>query len=197
MEVGDPQSEGPPKLRLKVVAGNAVGRVIEVAQELTIGRFAEGEGTLEADIEISRRHARIAGEPDGRFLIEDLGSTNGTYVNGRRLDRPTALEAGDRVELGASALVVQVSAPQPTPRSSDTIVPGSSGEASQGERASGPEADAAPEAAVAADPAPSAPPPNLVLRIEVDLAAGRASVTLDESSEAVRLVHEDGRWRFA
>ncbi len=195
MEVDNHQTEGPPKLRLKVVAGNAVGRVIEVDQELTIGRFAEGEGTLEADIEISRQHARIAGEPDGRFMIEDLGSTNGTYVNGRRLDRPTALEAGDRVELGASALVVQVSSPQPTPRSSDTIVPGSGGEASAGEPASGRDADAAPETAVDPHPAPSAPP-AFVLRIEMDPAAGRASVMLDESSEEVRLVHEDGRWRF-
>ena len=188
MESGGPQTfEAPEKLRLKVVAGNAVGTVIEVDEELVIGRSAEGEGTLAADIEISRQHARIASEPDGRFMIEDLGSTNGTYVNGRRLDGPSVLEAGDRIEVGASALVVQVSTPQPTPPSSDTIVPAPGDEA--------PERAEEPETAVAVDPAPGAPPP-FVLRIEMDPAAGRASVSLDESSEAVELVHEDGRWRF-
>jgi len=182
MEAGSPETaQGAEKLRLKVVAGNALGRVIEVGQELVIGRLADGEGTLAADIEISRRHARIASDPGGRYAIEDLGSTNGTFLNGRRLDGPTLLEAGDRIEVGASALVVQVSAPQPTPPSSDTIVPAAV------------EAQA-PETAVVADPAPL--PAPFMLRIEVDPAAGRASVSLDESSDVVRLVHEDGRWRL-
>lgn len=53
---------GPEKLRLKVASGNAAGTVIEVEDELVIGRQAAGAGTLGNDIEISRQHARISCE---------------------------------------------------------------------------------------------------------------------------------------
>ena len=149
MEMGS-QRSGGEKLRLKVVAGNATGTVIEVERELEIGRQAGGEGTLAEDIEISRRHARIAGDADGRFTVEDLGSTNGTYVNGRRVEGPTILETGDRIELGASALVVQVSTTQPTPPSSDTIAP----------LPGGPETEAAAEPAAVLGGSEAAPAPG-------------------------------------
>jgi pSer/pThr/pTyr-binding forkhead associated (FHA) protein len=168
-------TSGSEKLRLKVVSGNAVGDMIEVQDELVIGRQATGVGTLANDIEISRSHARIRGEPDGRFVIEDLGSTNGTYVNGRRIDVPTTLEVGDRIEIGATALVVQVSTMQPTPAASETIVP-------------------TPGTAPAPAPTPELSP--FTLRIDVDPAAGKATVSLDDDSDQVSLVHEDGRWRL-
>ena len=123
MEASDTSGAGGEKLRLKIVAGNAAGDTVEVEDELVIGRQAVGAGSLANDIEISRQHAVIRAEADGRFVIEDLGSTNGTYVNGRRVDAPLALEVGDRIEVGASALVVQVGAIQPTPASSDTVAP--------------------------------------------------------------------------
>jgi predicted component of type VI protein secretion system len=213
MEMGTEKQSGE-KLRLKVVAGNATGSLIEVERELEIGRQAGGEGTLAEDIEISRRHARISGDPDGRCVIEDLGSTNGTFVNGRRVEQPTILETGDRIELGASALVVQVSTTQPTPPSSDTIAPSPSAVATEpgadAQPPPEPEADVpAPEPEAAPAPeesvpgaqmsapaqAPAAPAP-FALRIEVDPAAGRATVSLDESSDDVELVYEDGRWRM-
>jgi len=191
--------EGSEKLRLKVVAGNAVGTMIEVGQELMIGRLAEGEGTLAADIEISRQHARIKCEPDGRYAIEDLGSTNGTYLNGRRLDGPATLETGDRIEVGASALVVQVSAPQPTPPSYGTIPALPRDEEPPAEPEPEAEEAAGVPTAAASEPAPAARTelPAFVLRIEMDPAAGKATVSLDESSDEVSLVYEDGRWRFA
>ena len=49
-----------------------------------IGRAASGEGRLGDDAELSRRHARVARDADGRLTIEDLGSANGTFVNGVR-----------------------------------------------------------------------------------------------------------------
>lgn len=171
--------EGPEKLRLKVVAGNAAGVVIEVEEEFMIGRHAAGDGTLANDIEISREHARIVSEANGCFAIEDLGSTNGTFVNGRRLEGSTILETGDRIEVGASALVVQVSAPQPTPISSDTIAP--------------PQPASEPDEAGSS---PAAMPPAFTLKIEVVPGAGTAKVVLDESSDEVNLVYEDGRWRL-
>jgi pSer/pThr/pTyr-binding forkhead associated (FHA) protein len=202
----------PEKLRLKIVSGNAAGDTVEVGQEeFIIGRQAEGAGSLANDIEISRTHARITGEADGSFVIEDLGSTNGTYVNGRRIDRPLALEVGDRIEVGASALVVQVGAIQPTPAASETVAPPSRSApateaAPEPAGTEVPDVEAAPEpgvaeaapepvAEVAEEAAPAALPP-FSLRIEVDPAAGKATVALDDDSEEIGLIHSDGRWRL-
>ena len=147
MEASDTSGAGGEKLRLKIVAGNAAGDTVEVEDELVIGRQAEGAGSLANDIEISRRHAVIRAEADGTFVIEDLGSTNGTYVNGRRVDAPLALEVGDRIEVGASALVVQVGAIQPTPASSDTVAPTTSSPtpAPEAEAPTAAEPDAVPD----------------------------------------------------
>ena len=64
------------------------------------GALHEGEtgATLDHPI-ISRRHARFEQE-DGRFRVVDLGSTNGTFVNGVRVLKPTALASGDKLEIG-------------------------------------------------------------------------------------------------
>ncbi|MBK8903395.1 MAG: FHA domain-containing protein [Anaerolineaceae bacterium] len=64
----------------------------------TIGRSANNAIVIN-DAEISRRHAQLT--PQGSsFVIEDLGSTNGTFVNGIRLNQPTMLKHGDSVEFG-------------------------------------------------------------------------------------------------
>ena len=56
------------------------------------------------DFTISRRHAEL--KPSGRgWMLEDLKSANGTYVNGKRLERPTRLKHGDQVRLGASVMI--------------------------------------------------------------------------------------------
>lgn len=64
----------------------------------TIGRSANN-GIVINDAEISRRHAQITPQGDS-YVLEDLGSTNGTFVNGLRLNQPTALKHGDSVEFG-------------------------------------------------------------------------------------------------
>ena len=64
-----------------------------------MGRGEKGSGNLAEDTEISRRHARFHRE-NGNFVVEDLGSTNGTYVNGRRLAGPAVLSPGDEIQLG-------------------------------------------------------------------------------------------------
>jgi hypothetical protein len=65
-------------------------------QTVTIGREPVNELKL-ADPEISRRHARILYQA-GRYLLEDLGSTNGTFVNGQRINAPTVLRTGDAID---------------------------------------------------------------------------------------------------
>jgi pSer/pThr/pTyr-binding forkhead associated (FHA) protein len=94
-------------LRLEVIAGNAAGTILLVEDDLIIGRQVEGPGHLAGDEEISRSHARISREPAGHCAIEDLGSTNGTFVNGLRIGGPQTLSEGDTIEVGATTLVVR------------------------------------------------------------------------------------------
>jgi pSer/pThr/pTyr-binding forkhead associated (FHA) protein len=73
------------------------GREVPVLAGITLGR--DDCDVVLSDPEVSRRHALVAEGPRG-FTIEDLGSTNGTWVNGERIDRPELLRAGDEVRFG-------------------------------------------------------------------------------------------------
>lgn len=74
-------------------------------REVTIlGREAINDLTVN-DPEVSRRHTRILREPEG-FYVEDLGSTNGTFVNGQRVTAPLLLYHGDTIEMGKSSRIV-------------------------------------------------------------------------------------------
>jgi peptidoglycan hydrolase-like protein with peptidoglycan-binding domain len=98
-------SKGVPGL--EVISGPASGTRLKPRQKpLVLGREADDEGRLGDDAEISRRHARISRAEDGQVMVEDLGSTNGTFVNGERISGPTAVKAGDTVALGETTLRV-------------------------------------------------------------------------------------------
>jgi pSer/pThr/pTyr-binding forkhead associated (FHA) protein len=73
-------------------------RFILQKEQATIGRSA-GNDLVLADPEVSRRHARLVRQA-GYYAIEDMGSTNGTFVNGQRIGRLTALQDGDIIDLG-------------------------------------------------------------------------------------------------
>jgi pSer/pThr/pTyr-binding forkhead associated (FHA) protein len=122
----NPISPDAPGLHLEVIAGNAAGFMILVEDELVIGRHAEGAGKLSDDSEISRQHARISREESGDYAIEDLGSSNGTFVNGLKIPSPRLLALGDSVELGATTLVVRsiFGSPPPLPTEPATADPG-------------------------------------------------------------------------
>src|SRR5436853_4192307 len=91
---------------LKVTAGNAAGQDIPLEQELVIGRSTPGQGSLGGDSEISRVHARVYRDTSGQLTVEDLGSTNGTFVNGNRISSPTPLRPGDELRVGQTTLNV-------------------------------------------------------------------------------------------
>lgn len=104
--------------QLWVSEGRAQGERLRVNADMLIGRAAGDElGRLHDDPEISRRHARISRAPSGQLTIEDLGSANGTHVNGRRIEAAQALDLGDVVKVGQTVLQVTDASgriPQPT-----------------------------------------------------------------------------------
>lgn len=82
-------------LTLRVLPGSA----------RTLGRGPQANFIVEAPL-VSRLHCRFAAGPPESLEVEDLGSTNGTWVNGRRVDR-AALAHGDRVRVGELELTVE------------------------------------------------------------------------------------------
>jgi hypothetical protein len=71
--------------------------------QLTIGRGNQNDIAISTDEYASARHARFEPRQDGVW-VQDLGSTNGTYLNGTRLDRPRRLSRGDIVRVGETDL---------------------------------------------------------------------------------------------
>jgi diguanylate cyclase (GGDEF)-like protein len=87
-----------------VVRGPQVGRVFSVRdREAVLGRGREASVVIE-DGGASRMHARVYESEEGRYVIEDLGSKNGTFVGGIRVQR-VELTSGDRVQLGPNVVM--------------------------------------------------------------------------------------------
>jgi pSer/pThr/pTyr-binding forkhead associated (FHA) protein len=70
-----------------------------------VGRSPEADITID-DPYSSEFHARV-GISDGKVVVHDLGSTNGTYINGRRVTSPTTVSRGDTVQIGKTTLEVR------------------------------------------------------------------------------------------
>jgi hypothetical protein len=80
------------------------GRIYELPEEVTVGR-APGCGVRVDDSYTSSIHARVF-RRDGTVWVEDLGSTNGTWVNGERLSSPAKVDRGDLVQVGGTVFEV-------------------------------------------------------------------------------------------
>jgi predicted RNA-binding Zn-ribbon protein involved in translation (DUF1610 family) len=90
-------AEGPA-LVVRSGGGRAGEHFIPQGERTTIGRSPDNDVFLD-DVTVSRKHAVLA-QNGNEFLIEDLGSLNGTFVNRRRIEAPTRLESGDEVQIG-------------------------------------------------------------------------------------------------
>jgi hypothetical protein len=88
--------------QLVLVEGNGPPSVDLVPPETLIGRDGSCHVTI-PDSSVSHRHARIY-HSDGEWYVEDMGSTNGTFVNDRPLTRAVVLRPGDTVSVGRSTL---------------------------------------------------------------------------------------------
>lgn len=180
------------ELRLEAVAGKASGFAIVVAERLVIGRQSTGPGKLADDPELSRHHAEIA-RVENHFTINDLSSTNGTFVNGTRLTAAVPLALGDEIEVGATKLVVRsvpvVAPPAPVDVRAATVT------------AAVP--PAAPRPAEPAtepkEPMPETQPEAAPMRVHltVDFEGASAALAVEARGEPIRLELEDGHWRVA
>ncbi|MBX3252380.1 MAG: diguanylate cyclase [Myxococcales bacterium] len=93
---------GSERAYVIVIAGPNLGETHELVGDPDVGRTSEASIHL-ADSEVSRRHARFFVE-NGRVVVEDLNSTNGTFVNGERVSR-RALDDGDKIQIGTTTIL--------------------------------------------------------------------------------------------
>jgi two-component system cell cycle response regulator len=87
---------------LIVIAGSQVGEMISLKETTVLGRGGDADVRL-VEEKMSRRHCRLSIEA-GEAYIEDLGSSNGTYVNGRRINRQK-LADGDKIQVGETTIL--------------------------------------------------------------------------------------------
>jgi pSer/pThr/pTyr-binding forkhead associated (FHA) protein len=144
------------ELILEIVEGDEAGRQTPLDGSIEIGRDASTNLALD-DEQASRRHARVSAQGD-LAIVEDLGSTNGTYVNGQPIEGPRAVRPGDKIRVGLTVIELrtaqdvqrQPSAVQPVPQltriSKDVLEPV-------------PEAELQPEP----EPEPIASPPSFAV----------------------------------
>jgi len=196
-------------LGLEVVAGKAAGEKLAVEDRIMFGRQTEGPGRLAGDPELSRRHAEVMRASSGQFTIEDLASTNGTFVNGVRVAGPTVLTPGDLIDLGATRLIVRdapvLAHPRPAVHAHAATMTIDVPPASPGAQPAGPPPipaigrsiqvaapDVQQESAFAlADAA------RLELALIVDFERCEATVAFGGGTEPLHLRVEDGRWRIS
>jgi predicted component of type VI protein secretion system len=98
-----PKEESRSINKLKVLEPKEqAGRFYDLDSEITIGRAPGCKVNIE-DTYVSQLHARVF-RRDGQVLLEDLGSTNGTFCNGKKVSGPVPLRKGDRVQVGRTIM---------------------------------------------------------------------------------------------
>jgi FHA domain len=93
--------------RLVVLAPpESKGMEFALGDEVTVGRAGGCAVLLTDDTFVSQLHARVF-RRDGSFYVEDLGSTNGTYLNKRKVTAPVAIRKGDKIQFGRTTMEVR------------------------------------------------------------------------------------------
>src|ERR1019366_6615023 len=95
---------------LRCTGGPCTGETITVDSELVLGREASEQGRLGGEEGLSRRHARVFVDGAGRPRVEDLGSTNGTWINEQRLTDARIVASGDVLRVGQTTFEIEVPA---------------------------------------------------------------------------------------
>jgi pSer/pThr/pTyr-binding forkhead associated (FHA) protein len=97
------KTKKPPAKAVVIEGTGLKGKSFALGSDLTIGRSEQCQVRVEGDTYVSTVHARIFAR-DGSYMVEDLGSTNGTYLNRRRITAPAELQRGDLVKVGKTVL---------------------------------------------------------------------------------------------
>jgi hypothetical protein len=100
-----PDSGGEPKLRVETAAGLRAGSAYSLAEGAVLGRGDQADIQLQ-DTFASSQHARLAPQGDV-MVLDDLGSTNGTYLNEEPLRGPQPLHPGDKIRIGDSSFTFE------------------------------------------------------------------------------------------
>jgi hypothetical protein len=103
---GSRKSRSLPHQLAVMSADNGTGESFALSDELTIGRSSDCAVPLPGDNFVSQVHARVFLR-ENEYWVEDLGSTNGTLMNGRRLSGPAPVRRGDRLQVGRTVLEVR------------------------------------------------------------------------------------------
>src|SRR3954469_25202252 len=90
-------------LTLEIVEGAQAGRQVQLESVVDIGRDTSLPLHLADDAQVSRRHARVTAQ-GGQAVVEDLGSTNGTYVNEQPIHAPRPIAPGDKIRIGLTVM---------------------------------------------------------------------------------------------
>jgi pSer/pThr/pTyr-binding forkhead associated (FHA) protein len=102
-QAGGRQRRGAPT-KLVVSEGTLTGTTVALqGQTITLGRAHDSTIVLDDDY-ASSRHARIYPDRDGQWIVEDLGSTNGTYLDRTRLTTPTPIPLGAPIRIGKTVI---------------------------------------------------------------------------------------------
>jgi hypothetical protein len=99
------RSRGAATELIAVEPAATAGRRYPLGDEITVGRAAGCQVTVD-DTYVSQLHARVFTR-DGQLLVEDLGSTNGTYLNRVKVAGPMVMQKGDRLQVGNTVLEVR------------------------------------------------------------------------------------------
>jgi MoxR-like ATPase len=94
--------------RLRIIEGKNKGSLVPLeSPPVTIGRSDDNSITLSPEIAASRHHAELT-ENDGVWSVRDLGSMNGTRVNGERIEWPRVLRVGDKIKIASDEMIFEV-----------------------------------------------------------------------------------------
>ena len=96
---------GPEKL-VAIAPETVKGQEFALGSEVTVGRAGGCAVLLPDDTFVSQLHARVF-RRDGDLFVEDLGSTNGTFVNGKKVTAPVSVRKGDRIQFGRTTMEVR------------------------------------------------------------------------------------------
>jgi pSer/pThr/pTyr-binding forkhead associated (FHA) protein/uncharacterized membrane protein YhaH (DUF805 family) len=162
-----PVPAGPVLGALLPVSAGGTGERIEIRGKISVGRASDNALCLKTPT-VSSRHAEIIPVEGGGIEVADLGSTNGTWVNGRRIDR-LRLHSGDRVRFDEVEYRIEMPDPEPAKTQVNPAVapPPETTQVSPSVRSASPHAPPSPpppratqpDAILPSDDSPSSPPP--------------------------------------